>query len=74
MELCGVVRRWCMWWCRVYSPPVLRWMDIYRGGPSKTRAGGFPKVSLTGRKSLGDIGEISDRGGGFRGENKEGGS
>ena len=17
-----VVRRWCMWWCRVYSPPV----------------------------------------------------
>ena len=20
-ELCGVVRRWCMW-CRVYSPPV----------------------------------------------------
>ena len=20
MELCGVVRRWCMWWCRVQSP------------------------------------------------------
>ena len=21
-ELCGVVQRWRMWWCRVYSPPV----------------------------------------------------
>ena len=21
-ELCGVVQRWFMWWCRVYSPPV----------------------------------------------------
>ena len=52
---------------------VLR-LGIYRGGPSRTRAGEFPKVSLTGRRSLGDIGEISDRGRGFREENKEGGS
>ena len=49
-------------------------VKVYGRGPSRTRAGGFPKVSLTGRKSLGDIGEISDRGRGFTEENKEGGS
>ena len=32
------------------------------GGPSRLGLGGFPKVSLTGRRSLGDIGENSDRG------------